>query len=154
MLGRAGAGGDFPFTPENVLTLNGRAIGIDTAVDDAAGYDRSIINEDEATKIWDAIMIVQHYGRPRVNDDATDFISCELLSVAARALKGGGIYDLLDRCDLALHFLSCQSRAVKVRQLGGLTRDPEKVGVKAIGLDRGILLMRTHVTTLDENLFA
>jgi len=40
MLGRAGAGGDFPFTPENVLTLNGRAIGIDTAsIDRGASVD-------------------------------------------------------------------------------------------------------------------
>src|SRR5438270_3500701 len=154
MQSRTRLGRDLPFTPENVLTLYRRAIGIDAAVDDAAGYDRSIINEDEPAEIWDAIMIVQHDGRPGVNDHAADLVSRQLLRVVARALKGGGIYYLLDRCDLALDLLCFQARTVRVCRAGGMTRYPENIGVKAVGLNGCIFLFRTDVTALDKILFA
>ena len=96
MLNRPRSDRNFSFTPENVLTLYRRAIGIDPSMDDAACYDHSVINEHEAAEIWDAIMIVQHYRRTRVNDYPTDFVSCQLLSVAAGSFKGGRIHHFLD----------------------------------------------------------
>ena len=96
MLGRTRSRCNFPFAPEDVLTLDRGAIGVDTAVNDSAGYDDPIIDQYETAEIWDAIMIVQHHRRPRVDNHPTDFVSCQLLCTIARPLKRGGIHHFLN----------------------------------------------------------
>ena len=96
MLGRPRPRGNLPFAPEDVLTLHRCAIGVDTSVDNAAGYDRSLIHEHETAKIWDTIMVVQHHRRARMNGHSTNLVSRQFYCRATGAFEGGRIHYFLN----------------------------------------------------------
>ena len=77
----------FPSRPENVFALDRGAIGVSAAENDSAAADSSVIDDNEAPEIGDAIVIIQHERRARLNRDAADFIARDFSSRLGRGAR-------------------------------------------------------------------
>src|SRR5205807_476436 len=65
---------DFSFYPKNIFALRDRAIGINAAENCAAAANLAIIRDDKASKLRNAIMIVDHQRTARLQCQPTDFV--------------------------------------------------------------------------------
>ena len=69
------------------LLLTARAIGVGAAENDSAAADSSVIDDDKATEVRDAIVIVEHERRACLNRHSTDFIARHFSSRIGRGAR-------------------------------------------------------------------
>src|SRR5205814_10575755 len=91
--------GDFSFAPENILALDRAAIGVNSPMNNPAAADRSVIDQDKATERWNAIVIIQHNRGARLNRQAADFVTRELIGLCRAPFESRGIHELIERHD-------------------------------------------------------
>src|SRR6478672_8051850 len=138
MLGGARLCVDLPFAPENIFALDRSAIGVDAAVNDSATADHPVIDEHKTTKLWNAIVIIQHDRRTRLNGQAADFVAPKLIGLCRAPFERRRIHHFIERYNLTFYFLCRQTRSVEMRQTSRLSCNPKKVAVKTVGFDRRI----------------
>src|SRR4030095_3925433 len=97
MLGGTRLRVDFSFAPENILALDRAAIGINTAVNNPAAANYSVIHQNKATEWWQAVVFIQHNRSTCLNRKAANLIARELIGLGRVPFEGRGIHHLIKR---------------------------------------------------------
>src|ERR1700741_2079745 len=111
---RAFARRNFPLGPKDVFAFCDGSICVNAAKNRAAAADFTVIYDNKAAQIRNAVVIVDDEWCARLDGKSANLVSLQLFALVAAYLQRGRIHYLLDRNDLTFYLLRSQTQFVEM----------------------------------------